>query len=373
MIRVLHIMSTVTGGGVERTRYSLSKLLNREIFQLKIVGTYKGGMVSDWIEEQGVEIIEIGDFSGPFDRKKHTRVQKIIEAYKPHIIHGAVYEGVTLAAINGFVMRVPIIILEETSDPQNRSAKASFLLRVFSWFSDKYIAIAPSVSRYLLDVVRVSHSKVVCINNGIEIPRFVSDEEIQRVRSSVGITLDDFVVGAVGRFMNHHKRFSDLIESFRYLNNERVKILFVGSGKDEDYLRSKVNELGLHQKVIFAGYQFDTAPYYKLMNVFCLPSAYEGFGLVAAEAMMHKLPVIASKVGGLKEVVVEGVTGFLVPPYSPELLAQKIIHLLDHPDERRSMGEKGYQRAMEHYTAERYCREVEDLYLELLKKKGVIS
>lgn len=373
MIRVLHIMSTITGGGVERRRYTLSKFLNKQIFKMKIIGTYKGGMVSEWIEEQGVEIIEIGDFSGPFHWEKHRKVQKIIKDYKPHIIHGAVYEGVTMAAINGFLKKVPIIILEETSDPQNRSAKASFLLRIFSWLADKYVAIAPSVLEYLVNQVKVSPKKAICINNGIEIPRQVSNEEIERIRSSFGITQDDIVVGAVGRFMNHHKRFSDLIEALLKLENDRVKLLMVGSGKDEDYLKSMVEKLNLQNKVIFAGYHYDTAPFYKLMDIFCVPSAYEGFGLVAAEAMMHSLPVIATKVGGLKEVVVEGETGFLVPPYSPDLLAQKIQYLVENSELRKSLGEMGYLRAMENYSAERYCRDVEDLYLELLKKKKIIK
>ncbi|MBT0813050.1 glycosyltransferase [Litoribacter ruber] len=347
--------------------------MNREIFEMKIVGTHKGGLVSEWIEEQGVEIIEIGDFSGPFHWEKHKKVQKIIKDYKPHIVHGAVYEGVTMAAINGFLKKVPIIILEETSDPQNRSAKASFLLRIFSLVADKYVAIAPSVLEYLVNQVKVAPRKAICINNGIEIPRKVSNEEIERFRSKFGIIPDDIVIGAVGRFMNQHKRFSDLIEALLQVENDRIKLLMVGSGKDEDYLKSMVEELNLQKKVIFAGYHYDTAPFYKLMDIFCVPSAYEGFGLVAAEAMMHSLPVIATKVGGLKEVIVEGETGFLVSPYSPNLLALKIQYLVENPAQRRRMGEMGCLRAMENFSAERYCKDVEDLYLELLRNEGIFN
>ncbi|MGY6522414.1 MAG: glycosyltransferase [Mongoliitalea sp.] len=365
-------MSTVTGGGVERTRLSLSKFLNKDIFEMKIIGTFKGGEVAKWIEEEGVDILEIGDFSGPFDWGKHKKVQKIINDYNPHIIHGAVYEGVTMAAINGFLKRAPIIILEETSDPQNRSLKASFLLRIFSWVADKYIGISPSVYGYLINKVKVGPKKAIWINNGIDIPRPISNKEVYYLKADLGIKDDEIVVGAVGRMMNHHKRFSDLIESLVSVKYNKVKLLLVGSGRDEEFLRSVVKQFNLQGKVIFAGYHYDTAPYYKVMDIFCIPSAYEGFGLVAAEAMMNALPVIATNVGGLKEVVVDEETGFLITPYSPLTIADKIQYLINHPEERKMMGEKGYQRAMKYYTAERYCREVEDLYLDLLRKKSII-
>ena len=108
------------------------------------------------------------------------------------------------------------------------------------------------------------------------------------------------------------------------------------------------------------------------MDVFCVPSAREGFGLVAVEAMLHNLPVIATKVGGLQDVVLDGETGYLVPPIAPQALAEKIQLLIDQPELRKQMGQKGKARALQHFTAERYCRDVENLYLELLDEKGIL-
>ncbi len=372
MIRVLHIMSTVTGGGVERRRLSLAKAFKGSNFQMKLAGTFKGGAIAEQIEENGVKIIEVGDFNGPFHWEKHRKIQKIIDEFQPHIIHGAVYEGVTMAAINGFIKKVPVVILEETSDPQNRSAKADFLLRIFSWTADRFIAIAPNVADYLRDRAKVSPRKVVTINNGVEIPRAVSAQEIQDLKAEYAIKEGDFVVGTVGRLFNDHKKITDILEAVKQLDLPHLKLLIVGGGRDEQLLKDKTRELGIEEQVIFTGYQYDTAPFYELMKVFCIASQREGFGLVAAEAMLHHLPVLATQVGGLQNVVVNGETGFLVPPNTPSKLAEKIHHFYHHPEAVSSMGEAGYHRAMQHYTEERYVKEVEALYNKLLIEKRMI-
>lgn len=372
MIRVLHIMSTVTGGGVERRRLSLAKYLDHNKYQLKIIGTHKSGFIAEQIEENGVEIIEIGDFKNPFHWEKHKKVQKVIAEFKPHIIHGAVYEGVTMAAINGWLKRVPTIVLEETSDPQNRSSKANFLLRVFSWTADKFIAIAPNVADYLKYVAKVSPNKISTINNGVEIPREVSQVEITNLKLKLGISENDFIIGSVGRLFNDHKKFTDVVEAIALLSEyKNLKLLIVGSGPDEELIRNKATALAVSDRIIFTGYQFDTAPFYQIMDIFCIASQREGFGLVAAEAMLHNLPVIASKVGGLQNVVVDHETGIMVEPNAPEVLSTAIRKLYENTGLRKQYANNGYKRAIENYTEKRYVQDIENLYLELLKKKNI--
>lgn len=374
MIRVLHIMSTVMGGGVERRRLSLAKAFKGSNFQMKLLGTFKSGAIADQIEENGVEIIEIGDFNGPFHWEKHRKIQKIIDDFQPHIIHGAVYEGVTMAAINGFIKKVPVVILEETSDPQNRSAKADFLLRIFSCTADRFIAIAPNVADYLINTAKIDSKKVITINNGVEIPREVSPEEIKNLRNQYHITPTDFVIGTVGRLFDDHKKITDIIAAIKMVENvENLKLLVVGSGRDEKLIKQKAIDLGVQDKVIFTGYQFDTAPFYKLMNVFCIASQREGFGLVAAEAMLHRLPVIATKVGGLQNVVVHDETGILIKPNQPKDIALAINKLYNDPQLLDSFADKGFKRAMDNYTEERYVKEVINLYSELLKSKNIVQ
>ena len=105
------------------------------------------------------------------------------------------------------------------------------------------------------------------------------------------------------------------------------------------------------------------------MDCFCIPSAQEGFGLVAVEAMFHQLPVIATAVGGLKDVVQNELTGILVPPCDPQSIANGIKFLFNNPEGSLNMGKEGYLRALELYGIGTYTSSLEKLYLSLLTKK----
>ncbi|WP_200977039.1 glycosyltransferase family 4 protein [Echinicola sp. 20G] len=370
-IRILHCIETISSGGVEQTRLTLAKGLDKEKYELKIICTWKGGAIAEALEKEGVELIPIGGFKHPFEWRKHQKVLKVIRNFRPHIIHGAIFEGMSMAAIGGKLGKVPVVILEETSDPQNRSKKANWLLRNFVKVADRIVAISPNVERYLFEKSKIGSSKIKQINNSAHEPILKNFNTQILLRKEYGLEDEDILVGFVGRLFNDHKRVTDLIEAVSYINSDQLKLIIVGVGKDEHKIKQKVEEFNIKHKIIFTGYQFDTSKFYHLMDIACFPSSREGFGLVAAEAMMHGLPVIATNVGGLQNVVVDQKTGFLVPPYNPRAIAEKLQQLISQPALRKQMGQAGYERAQKHYSAERYVKEVEDLYLSLLKKKDI--
>ena len=373
MIRVLHCIETISSGGVEQVRLSLTRGLNRKLFQHRIVCTWAGGAIADALRAEGVELIQVGAFHHPFEIRKHTKVLAVIKAFKPHIIHGAIFEGMAMAAFGGLFGRVPVVILEETSEPTTRSTKAIWLQRFLTRFATKVIGISPAVVEFLITKAKLPSDKVILINNGVSRFEYAEESASQRLRAELGICDSDFIVGSVGRVYNEVKRFSDILTALtKPTTNKNLKFLLVGDGPDLDFLKRTAKNLNISDRVIFVGYKANPNPYYQLMDVFCLPSAHEGFGLVAVEAMLHHLPVIASRVGGLADVVLDGQTGFLIPPFSPLKIADKIQLLVQNPELIKIMGDNGYQRAEEMYTAERYCQEIEDLYLSLLHSKKVI-
>lgn len=373
-IKILYTQETIGSGGVERRRLNLIKALNQDLYEIKVICTKTQGPLADEMRAAGAEVIEVGKLTKIWDISKYRAVLKVIKNYKPHIIHGAVFEGVLLATVAGRIGKVPIIIAEETSDPQNRSRKANLLLRLITSVADKVVAIAPNVGDYLVNVANISPSKIRVITNGVEKPREVSISELDELRISIGINKNDFVIGSVGRLLDDHKRFTDIIKALPLLkHSDGVKILIVGDGKDKKVIKKVAGELGLSDNLIMVGFQSDTAPYYKLMDVFCLASQREGFGLVAAEAMYHELPVVATKVGGLQDIVIDNETGFLVDAKKPEQIANAVSKLLINRELTQIMGKRGKLRAAQEYSAERYVKEVEDLYEELLVGKGLMK
>lgn len=366
-IRVLHCIETISSGGVEQTLLTLIKGLNKEKFDHQIICTWAGGFVAEELENEGVKIIQVGAFRKAIEFRKLMQVIQAVKAYKPHIIHGGVFEGMTMATFGGLFGRVPVVILEETSDPQNRSKKANLLLTIYSFLADKVQAISPEVGEYLIKVTKINKDKVVVIPNGVAKPLVMEDLDIRLSKEKYGIGREDFVIGFVGRLFNDHKRITDLVEAVSLMTYQNIRLLIVGDGKDKSLIEQKIEEFGLGKVVVFAGYQADPHIFYDMMDVLCIPSSREGFGLVAVEGMLHKLPVIATQVGGLQKVVEHNKTGFIVPPFSPEAMAKQLNILFSNIDLRTRMGEAGYKRALKKYSADRYCMEIEILYLSTLK------
>src|SRR5690606_21167388 len=371
-LKILHIQETIGSGGVERRRLSLAKHLDKNLFEQKFICTFTKGNIPEEIRAEGFEVIPIGQLKSPFQWSQHKKVQKIIEEYQPDIIHGAVFEGVTLAAINGWLKKVPVIIIEETSDPINRSWKGNLLIKIFSKMANKVIGVSEAVTEeYLKGKLHLTNDKVVLINNGVALPRTITTDEINLAKGTWNIIENDFIIGSIGRMLSDaNKRYSDLIKAFAQFSNEKsnVKLLLVGDGPEKANYEKLVLDLGISDKVIFTGYQSDVTLFYKMMDVFSLVSRNESFGLVLAEAMLNKLPVIATKVGGMKYIVDDGKTGYLVNPFQVEEIEEKLEILYQNPNLRIQMGEIGFEKAMKEYTEGVYAGKINQLYNSFIEK-----
>jgi glycosyltransferase involved in cell wall biosynthesis len=194
------------------------------------------------------------------------------------------------------------------------------------------------------------------------------------LRSEFGFTSDDLVIGNIGR-IGVQKGHSYLIEAVNIVRRElpNVKLLIVGTPEPDgtyEKLRSMVAQLGLKAHVVFTGYRDDIGSVLVTIDIFALPSLWEGFGLVLLEAMSMKKPIIASCVDSIPEIVQDGVQGILVPPRDVEALAQAILYLARSPELRTRMGTAGSRR-VEQFSVQRMVDETVKLYDSLLSNRLV--
>jgi glycosyltransferase involved in cell wall biosynthesis len=155
----------------------------------------------------------------------------------------------------------------------------------------------------------------------------------------------------------------------------RALLLLAGDGPDEGALTAQAAALGLGRSVRFLGFRQDVPSLLACAEVLVLPSLNEGFGMVLVEAMAMGKPVVASAVGGVPEVVLDGQAGLLIPPADPRALAAAILRLLADPRAARRMGEAGRERARESFSRKAFLQAHRDLYGELLglrREQGVI-
>lgn len=213
----------------------------------------------------------------------------------------------------------------------------------------------------------IDHSTCIVIYNGIDttITPTLSPEEIKQ---ELGFKEDDLLIGTVGSLIKR-KRFNDLIDSTFYLvkkkGGNRLRCLIIGDGPEKKFLQKKIDRYGLNERVLLTGFKSDAISYINAMDVFVLPSEREGFSRVVLEAMLMGKPVVASKIIGPSELVVDRETGFLFNTGNIQELTDCISHLLSSSQLRNEMGKAGRRRVVENFSIEQYVNQVNNVLIEV--------
>jgi len=213
----------------------------------------------------------------------------------------------------------------------------------------------------------IDKSKCVAVYNGIDTETLpgMSNQDIKR---KWGIPDGDILIGTVGSLLKR-KRIKDLVEAFSLVINKTkcpVKCMIIGEGTERESLMAKVIEKNLVGSVIFTGFQTDAVSHVNAMDIFVMPSEKEGLPRVILEAMLMGKPVVASAVTGSSELVVDGKTGFLVPPGKSNAFADAILKLIDDSALRVKMGEAARERVIKNFPIKKYVEDVEKVFVEVL-------
>ena len=249
-----------------------------------------------------------------------------------------------------------------------------FLERFTALFTDTIINLTKIEIEKFLEHGIGTRSQLKQIYNGINIEYYERAMALkEKKRKEFGLNKDDFVCATVGRLVPV-KGHTYLIKAIRKVVNviPNAKFLFVGDGELKSELSEEIKSLDLQKNIFLLGARRDIATTLSCINIFLLPSINEGFGMVLIEAMAAKKPVIATNVGGIPEVVIDGKTGILVPPKDPEAFSSAIINLYNNPELSNRMGLAGYWRTKNNFNIESTVRELENLYCELIEEKGML-
>lgn len=199
-----------------------------------------------------------------------------------------------------------------------------------------------------------------------------SAEELQRIKRELGLH-GELVILVVGR-LSSEKGHADLLHAMAVLNRDeslpKFRVVLVGDGPELDNLSQLSRRLGVNPKLIMAGFQRDVGPYYGVANIFALPSHSEGSPNVVLEAMAAGLPIAATSVGGVPEIVVDGENALLVPAREPEAMANALRRLLTSEELRKQLGLAASARAESVHTFDAYKRSLTEFYVETLLTSG---
>lgn len=237
---------------------------------------------------------------------------------------------------------------------------------VYTLLADRIITLSEGMRRYLVERKGVDSGKVVVIPTGVDPSAFIPDGAGREFRRSLGVSPGGPVIGTVS-VLRGKKGHSTLLEAAARLRARfsDLKVLVVGDGPGRADLLRQTQALGLDRTVSFLGFRRDVPQLLSVLDLFVFPSLEEALGTAVLEAMAAGKAVVASRVGGIPEAVVEGETGLLVPPADSEALAQAVGRLLENPDLRARMGESGRARVEEHFSLSRMMEKTAGLYRNL--------
>ncbi len=254
----------------------------------------------------------------------------------------------------------------EPNHATQRGPKAAVSGAAHHWVvgqMSRILAISEAVRQAMLDRGEAPSRKITVVPNGISAPDPAGPAETRR---RLGIAANTPLVVCAAR-LEREKDIASLVSAMGIVQKTvpEVRCLVAGAGSEKAALEEQIERLNLSERVTLLGFRADATALMAAADVFVLPSLAEPFGLVLLEAMALGRPVVATQAGGPLEIVVDGETGFLVPPSSPEALANAMERLIAGPAAGRRLGENGRVRFQQHFTAARMAQATLAVYAEI--------
>jgi len=274
------------------------------------------------------------------------------------VIHAHLPEAmIVAAAVKVMCPQVRVIVTKHNAEPYMKKPLWRGINYVCGMLAARIVCVSEGVREF--EEIYAYPRKLEVIYNGIDTRRFTPRPS--GVREELGIDPERRVIGVVGR-LAEQKGHPHLLEALHTILDRGLQatLLIVGHGEEEARIRGRIGELALEDHVMMLSYRDDIEALYNALDLFCLPSLWEGFGLVLAEAMACGVPVVATRITGVTEVVAED-EGFLVEPGDSQALAGAIERALTDEDERTARARRGYEKA-QRFDIRRSVAELETLY-----------
>lgn len=367
--RTLINIDTYDIGGAGRVILQFLRHGGKELCDPLIAGFWRGPegkwQFREAVEAMGVKFAVLNQKCA-FDPLVIQDLVKIVRENNIDILESHGYKAHVVCMAVKKLTKVHWIAYVHGWTSENRKVSTyNFIEKTIIRFADRIVPVSESL-KARLHLGRKADKKAIVIPNAAD---FVESEQNTSYRKRCfGVDKDDIFIGVIGR-LSPEKGHRFFIEAFRIVaeKNVKVKAVFVGEGQEREAITRAIGAHGLQNKIILAGYQEDMAAIYGDLDIVVLPSLAEGMPNVALEAMMHAKPVIASHIGGIPEVVINGETGYLVEPQNPPALAEALEVLICNDQMRRAFGLAGRQRVITHFDPRTRTQKVMGIYKHLLE------
>ncbi len=361
-------------GGLEKKLYDFVSRIDRAHYHVVVCCLKEGGHLKDPFIGLGVPVYE-RLLKHKFDVFAFPRLLRVIDAEKIDLVYTLPHPNsvifASLARRMGRVKRV-VVSIHGTGGPMGGRMVRKYLKPFFGGV-DRFIAVAEEHKRYLIDSEEIPADQITVIHNGVDVGKFRPQSSSGAsgpgvaVRKGLNIDDGDRVITTIAS-LHRYKGVDVFVKAapgiLRQVENARF--IVVGGGPERPALEKLAADLGVSSRVTFTGIRSDVDDILRASEIFVLPSRTEAFPNVILEAMATALPVVATDVGSVHEIVEEGKTGFRVPADDPSALSRPVVELLQNPGRARAFGLEARRVVEDRFRLEGMCEKREKLFAGLL-------
>lgn len=370
-LKVLHVIHSSELSGPQRHILDIAKAIDKSKFTIEVA--CPDGWLSDELKKNNIIVYEV-ELKDKLSIYSLVSFYRIVRRGAYNILHGHMGRTGFYVKCAGFLTGTPVIVTEhllayDHSWIKNPIKRSLHLLghRFSNRMAELVIAVSDEARNAYIKRQKIFPEKILTIHNFVDTDIVATEHDAESIRREFGINKDEIIVGYVGR-LDWRKGLKTIIDVASGLVD--MKFLIVGDGEDKESFLNEIKKKGLEKNFILTGTRQDIPALIKAMDIFIFPShaPYESFGMVVIEAMSEEKSVIASDIGPVREIIVDGKDGILIPKKDPNALRSAIIKLIKNKELRKQIGEQGRKTVIERFSLSKAIKKIEEVYERIIDR-----
>jgi len=371
----MHVVLSLNSGGLENVVFNLAANVDRKTFDVSVCCIDEFGILENKFKKLDINLVLLKRKKGGTDWLLCQKLAKLLKEQKVDILHTHNFAPNLYGAIAGRLSYTPKIIATYHNKRffEDLNIKRLIVFKMLYYMNHVNVFVSEDAKYLAIKTSKISPNRITVIHNGVDINKFSLEKKKKDLLNELNINDGEFVIGTISR-LSKEKNLATLLRLYRNIltRYNKCKLLIIGDGPEKEELIKKAFDLRIISKTIFTGYREDIPELLNIMDLFIMTSLTEGISLTLLEAMSARKAVIATMVGGNKEIITDGHSGILVKIKDIDTIVDKVIDLINDKEKRNIFTFNARRKVIQEFSLEKMVGKYNTLYLSTYKPPGAL-